>query len=470
MGPAMVAARPVFRRVEGHLPRVVTAPPDAMPAPPGPVSEGWARAWAGDVDGAEAALPTGPDEASSATLVGAIAVLRRQPARALVSLDRAIAAGAGEEARLFRVRALLQAGRVDDAAANLAALGDGESFARRVLVALVGALRGPAGAEFDAWATSVARSEVHLNGMFATQLPAILGSEAVTLGLRSRSALVAMLEGVVDRMAGHLGASPTFAETRPDGTRAFVHVPLPASSREQAVAALGAVRTAGPDIAATSLDALVAAHPRSVHALCYRGELDLWRGRYAAALADFRRARRIEPARWADIGAVAVLTLTGRLGRARAMARTAERRSTPIRAGTLPVYRGVLARRLGDLEAAIVDLSGAVDAKPTRVGARLELCLALRAAGRGGEAAEHAGVLVRDAAPLLVDGATSLGLPWMTAPEHLVGNAALEAALRAMRGNRSSMVTTWFAPDGAMRALDARTEIMADARRVLGGD
>ncbi len=164
---------------------------------------------------------------------------------------------------------------------------------------------------------------------------------------------------------------------------------------------------------------------------------------------------------------LAVLVMTGSHDRASRTAIEADERFPPIPGGTLPVYRGALRRRLGDLDGAIADLGASVAAKPTRVGPRIELCLALRAAGRRAEARDHAAELLREAAPLLVDTADALHLDWRREPAALIGDELLEAALRAMQGNRSSAIATWIDATGALRALDAREALEEEARRVL---
>jgi hypothetical protein len=130
----------------------------------------------------------------------------------------------------------------------------------------------------------------------------------------------------------------------------------------------------------------------------------------------------------------------------------------------------MLRRRTGDLDGAVEDLSAALATKPTRVGARIELCLALRAAGRRVEATEHAAALARDAAPALVDAAEALGISFRREPARLVGDDVLEEVLRAMRGNRSSAVVTWVDRAGAVRVLEPPDVLQEQARRALSGN
>jgi hypothetical protein len=139
----------------------------------------------------------------------------------------------------------------------------------------------------------------------------------------------------------------------------------------------------------------------------------------------------------------------------------------PVRGATLPVYRGMLHRRVGRLDEAIEDLSFAVATKPSRVGARMELCLALRAAGRRAEATEHARTILVEAAPLLVSVARARRLDWRVDPSSLLGDDVLEAALAAMRGNRSSAVVSWIDDGGNLCVLEHRGGLEEQARAVL---
>ncbi len=396
-------------------------------------------------------------------------MLERRSEEALSLLDRAIELGGDENLVLLRARALIHLHRLDDARLALSGLGDGESFARRAVIALVSLRSGHNERDFATWRRRVSTCETHLNGFYANELPAVVGHEELERAFGGPRDLGDLLERLLDRMAGNLGLAPTLSEIGPGGERRFVPVAVPRSTRALSVEALNSLRHAGPASVEAALTALRVRYPRSVHPLCYRGELHLWLGRYDEAWRDFVAASRIAPARWAHIGLLAVLVLTGRHWRARLAAAYADRRHDFIPAGTLPVYRGVLRRRMGDLVGAIADLGAAVDAKPTRVGARMELVLALRSAGRHGAATEHAAVVVRDAAPVLVDAAAALALPFHREPALLAGDEAFEEALRSMRGNRSSSIVTWLDRRGNLRVLEPRAalEQAADQRTIM---
>ncbi len=370
-------ARDVLLRAQGRV--LFDAPPS--PPPPAPASPAWERLWAGDVEAARRLVEPGPDGVGKLGVLGVAHVLDRRPHAAIPLLDRALTLGAGEDIALFRVRALLQLGRLDEARRALAGLIDGETMARRLLVASLHVRRAAEGRRLIARA----KSQPHfLNGLFSTQLPAVVGAGALDRALASRASLTRLLDDVLDRMAGNLGPSPTLAETAPDGSRRFVRVEVPRGARAEAVRALDTLRFEGPAAAEAAFAAVVAQNPRSTHAHCYLGELYLWLGRYDDAWREFVAARRAsprEPPRWADIGMVAVMTFTGRYRRARVLALYARYHFTPAAGGTLPVYRGALRRRTGDVRGAIEDLRSALADKPSRLGARIE---PLPGAPRGG--------------------------------------------------------------------------------------
>lgn len=422
-------------------------------SPPVPSSAAWAAAWAGDLEAASRLAREGPQDAANLGVLGAVAVIERRPEAALDLLSRAIALGGREDLVLHQARALVHIGRLEDAARALESLVDGESFARRTVHALVMVRRGMYGPTYRTWLRSARGDELFMNGFFANELPAAVGPAEIDRAT-TPEALADLLERLLGRMAGNLGPSPTLAEVAPGGGRRFVPLVLPPTTRAQAVDALDSLRHVGPAGAERALAELRARNPRSVHPRCYMGELYLWLGRYGEAWREFVAARSIAPARWADIGMLAVLIFRGHLRLARLAAIYAERHHTFIPGGTLPVYRGVLRRRLGDLGGAIEDLQAALEAKPTRIGARIELALALRAAGRRMEVAPHSAILLQDARPVLVDAAASLGSSDLRDPD-LVGDAVLEEALRSMRGNRSSTLVTWVDRSGEVRTLNA---------------
>ncbi len=428
----------------------------AATSPHAPATAAWAAAWAGDLLEARRLARAGPQDAANLGVLGVVELLDRRPQAALELLSRAITLGGGEELVLHRARALVQLGQLEEAARALDDLVDGESFARRTVHSLVMVRRGMHYPTYVTWFRNVRGDELYMNGFFANELPSALGASVLDRA-SSPEALADLLEDLLARMAGNLSQSPTLAEASPGGGRRFVPLVLPPTTRAQSVDALLSIREVGPAGAERALAALRGRNPRSPHPRCYMGELYLWLGRYGDAWREFVAARLIAPARWADIGMLAVLVFRGHLRLARVAAIYAERHHPFIPGGTLPVYRGVLRRRSGDLDGAITDFQAALDAKPTRIGARIELVLALRAAGRPAEVTPHAEILVRDAAPALLDAARALGYSGAadTSPEILVEDEVFEEALRSMRGNRSSSLVSWFDGSGHVRVLGA---------------
>jgi tetratricopeptide (TPR) repeat protein len=463
---APLHVRTLFSCVEGRiLPGEV--PPPSPPAEP--ASPGWALAWAGEIAGARRFAEAQPSDQETWALLGVLDVLERRSQAALTHLDRALAHSSREELLVYRAWALLQLGRLAEADQTLLRIVGHESLGQRVLRALITVRHGPLLPTFGRWCRRIAASDYHFNGLFSTELPALVGRAALDRAFESRAALANLLEGLLDRMAGNLGMSPTLAEVAPQGRR-FVRAVIPPTPRMLAVEALHSLRHVGAIRAEAAFTALLTRRPRSVHTHTYRGELYLWLGRYRDAWRDFLAARRIEPVRWADVGMLAVLIFTGRLQTARLAAFYANNHfMSSIPGGTLPVYRGVLRRRLGDIRGAITDLRAALAVKPTRLGARVELCLALRAAGLPAAASQHAAVLLRDAAPLLVDAADALGIDWRVQTTRLVEDAVLEEALYSMRGNRSSSLVTWLDRSGSLRILTPPGELRERAAQTLGG-
>ncbi len=449
----------IYARVEGRG-RRDGPPPTAPPAEPRDAR--WAVAWAGDLEGAARMDPR--DDADAFALRGIAELRARRAASALPLLTRALAMGTSRDVALHHVRAVLQLGGIVRAKKLLAALVGGESLAYRILDALVSLHEHPRpGFLLRRWVARARESHTLFNGLFAVELPVLVGEETLERACRSRRALAALLEGLLDRMAGNFGPSPTFAE--PEQKR-FVRLDLPMTSRAAATDALFSIRHVGADGAERALDGVLRRHPRSVHAHTYRGELLLWLGRYDEAARAFVSAMRIEPTRWAEIGLVAVAALTGRARVGSALAFVAAHHFPWVAGGTLPVYRGMLRRRTGDPRA-IEDLAAAVAAKPSRVGARMELVLALRAANRALESASHADRALGDAPAVLVDAAEAAGLSWTSDTSLLTRDDVLEEALRSMRGNRSSGIVTWFR-DGALRVLEPTHQLRELAVRALG--
>ncbi len=215
--------------------------------------------------------------------------------------------------------------------------------------------------------------------------------------------------------------------------------------------------------------ALVDEHvePDNPTALCYRGELDLWAGRYADAAATFERCLALRKRTvWAWIGLGAALTAMG--SAADGLARIDEGVDVlGWRGATVPVYRAEALYHLGRHDDALTELDDADAANPRRIASKVLRVLCLAAAGKP---ADDAFAVVANAAPALVaDAARAVNIaPWW--PRQLTGEpcvAVARSALALMRGNRSSGCAFWFAPDSdTVRAFIAeRSAASSDADR-----
>ncbi len=456
-------ARVVFACLQGRGPRNRVQP---RREPEAPADEAWGLVWSGDLQRARRQAEAGPDSASSWGVLGAVHMLERRSAEAVVWLDKALAHSDEASWRRLRARALFHLRRRDEARQALSSPTDESSLSHQLVKAMLDVDRLQGLPAFRLWYPRFARREAYLNGLFVRALPSVVPSAEIDRAIDRRD-VTALLDGVLDRMAGNLGRSATFAEVAADGSRRFVYLDLPLTDRDAAVTQLSPLPCVGAAVVENALRRLIAEHPRSVHARCYLGELLLWLGRYDDAWRLFVEARRIRHARWTAIGMLAVLVLTGRYAAARGMLLYARHGFSHIAGGTLPAYSGSLRRRLGDFDGAVEDLEAAIAAKPTRLGVRLELCLALRSAGRSAAAEEHTTIVAQHGAALLVDAAERLGLDWCADRSRLVTDAVIEEALDAMRGNRSSQLVTWVDASGGLRILEPRAWIESEARGVL---
>lgn len=279
-------------------------------------------------------------------------------------------------------------------------------------------------------------------GFFDIGLPEWTSPQAVEGALRSDEALFAFVEEILGRFRGNLAEPLSFF----DGTARRPLAPH-ASVRSQAADAIMSVQHAPPEVVMERLTALAAEHPESPHPDCYRGELLLWLGRYDDALAAFEAARERFPARWSYVGAAAVHAMRGEAAAAQAQLDTCGREYRPLASATTPVYQGEMARRAGDFAAARSMLTRALDAKPTRHGARANLALVAHAEGATSELIEHYRHLWVHLPGLMHHASASLGL--RAGDRWSIGAApqVLERALTMMRGNRSSRVVTYFVDD-----------------------
>ena len=242
------------------------------------------------------------------------------------------------------------------------------------------------------------------------------------------------------RMAGN---RTPFSSVVDDG--ALRRVWLPSSSRHQIRHRQHTAAHLGIDEALTSVDEILdRTHSIS---LCYRGELELWAGRYAAAARTFEESLRIRRRTvWAWIGLGASRTLAGDPAQGLA---TIDEGVDVIgwRGATVPIYRAEALHALERHAAALTEIEHAAAAHPHRLASHLLRVSCLDAAGE--DTTDAFDTLCRTAPALVSDAARSIAVaPWWPGRLDKQMHAPVaRAALTLCRGNRSSSCAIWFAPD-----------------------
>ncbi|MCA9662448.1 MAG: hypothetical protein KC486_29180, partial [Myxococcales bacterium] len=409
------------------------------------------ESWCGRLDEARAwatrALELEPDRVGPRRVLAICDALSGAPARALEAL-LAIDAPGDAETKTWIAELLAEQG---ERARAMDYLGLAAAQSRSVAHALIQLL--------------VDRALVH---------PERVGY-AESLGLRAPTSTDDLLDQVRGRLRT-LHGNRTTTLTRmpspaPGGPELLTLVRAGAQdvrkvSRNAAAELLKAVRHRAPDDLHRAFAALTERFPASPHPWCYWGELHLWLGELVAAEACFRRPVARD-ARWAYVGRAAIHLLRGEFAEAHAEFDAVSREYRPLPGATTHVYAGELYRRQGELTRAVAELDVAVEAKPGRVGARINRVLCNAALGQIDAAEREARDLQERYPWIFLSAARTIDAPGPTPIERLV--ALMEAALRSMRGNRSSHTITFFDARGRLRTLeDAATwRAFADERRTI---
>lgn len=227
------------------------------------------------------------------------------------------------------------------------------------------------------------------------------------------------------------------------------------SSRAESAAVLRSIGTAPSSVLEQKLEELSEAYPASPHPLCYWAELNLWLGRYERAIELCDRALGRERARWAYVGKAAAMILRGEHERADAELAECARFFTPVAGATTDVYLGESHRKRGDYTSALAHLHRAVEVKPGRVGAWMNLALTHLARGAPDDAEPIIDMLLARWPGMYWDawyacfGQRAWPIPRSEVP------GLFETALALMRGNRSSHTITYFDADGAFRVAQS---------------
>lgn len=419
--------------------------------------------WQGDAAAAVRRAEAAPGALGRAGLLrirGQLALAAGSIEHALADLSAALALHETPEAHLARAEVLIARARWDEAHASLsraAAIGEGYLFAAWMLRFLAAAGERP-----DPHAPVNPRQIEEFAEALAEVAPA--GPAALASGLQGP--LVAATREALARLGHNRSAFATYHDghvLRRVSTRTGV--------RHASRQALQAIRAAAPARVLALFEAVIARWPRSSLPLAHRGELRMWLGEDDRARADLEAAIAINPrTRWAYVGLTLLATRAGDPAGALAVS---ERGIAQMRGTVGPAvyaHRAGARLALGDRDGALADLREATALHPTRVGAWVELGLALALcgdlAGLAG-AWEH----LRARAPGLVsDAADELGLAaWgdmSESPGPDDQRAILARALVLLRGNRSSTCVTYVTGAGRLRTVPhGPPPADADARR-----
>ena len=409
--------------------------------------------WAGDLDRvdelAAATLALDPELADAHRLVGAARVMRGDLPAALLPLERAIELDPeGYEAYLWRAEARMRAGDRDGAYADLergSVLSRGNLLVARLL-RLLTSIRCGERALSSPWQGDPSLAEI--SGSIA-----VLCAGAAEILAHGTCAEVAEL---IERALRALGGNRSITPTSVTIEGRLVRLDAPATPRYAARAALERIAVEPADDVLHAFDEVIREHPGSGLPLCYRGELHLWLGRYAEARDDFERLLAVHPrTRWAYVGLALLAILRGDPEAALAISARGVQQMSDTLGPAVYAARGEALRLLGQLDASLRDLTAAITVNPTRVSSWINLGLAHGAAG---DIPAQAAVLARlkeQAATLLSDVASDLGVRLWDGVEIAPSliETVLTRALAMMRGNRSSSCVTYFSRSGQLRVV-----------------
>jgi tetratricopeptide (TPR) repeat protein len=363
----------------------------------------------------------------AARILGAAAVLAGRHDEALELLDRAIALHPrDDEALLWRARAHIGRDELEAADADLVRANMGDRTSWQLLAALV--------REQLVTGSVLAGRERYF---IQTNLRQLLGDSP---GHWASASIIEQIEAALARLGGNLGARLTSSIDAPDRLRWLDEVESPRARAEHLQLRL----------IHDELDAVLAEFQRFAEecpdvptAVTYAAELCLWNGDYARASSMFEAVWATTRTRWGYVGGGAAAVMLGRHERALELWAEGAREYTYMIAEATYAYRGELYLARGELDRARSDLEHAVTAKPFRLGAWVVLGL-LHA--RVGDAAglRRCFAQVEALAPVLVHLVRPPGLGDTSPAEQ---EAILSAALVALRGNRSTVLYSFYVDD-----------------------
>lgn len=377
--------------------------------------------WRNQTKTARGLLDSLPPRDEVRCLAAVADVLDGRYEQAETELRKLLDGDARDEANLWLATTLRHLGRFDEAQRRIdvvRARSDVFRFAALLERDLIGELQRQeiAGRRYPAWLQRITRPFGWLPVKPRRVAELEYADVLYPLGLRPQESVIDALAGLLERLAGNHSDSPTLLQ---DGRLRPLRVDQ--GPRHLGASAQAVLWTRGIGGALELFQRL--AEGCGGHPLfrIYQGELELWAGNYAAAEGIFRAAlERERTTRWAWIGFGASRMLQGDLEGAQSAWSRGLKLVHP--GPTLFVYRGECFRRQGKTAAARADLETALQQKPQRLSARINLALLDRS----------------PAALREVESECAAGMPFLL--QELEGDvvARLEGVLQAMRGNRSS--------------------------------
>jgi tetratricopeptide (TPR) repeat protein len=254
------------------------------------------------------------------------------------------------------------------------------------------------------------------------------------------ASVIEQIEHALRRLGGNLGVRLTSLADGPDRLRWLDEIESPRARAEHLQERL--IHT---DLEGVLADFRRFAEelPEVPTAVTYAAELHLWNGDYDRASAMFEDVWARTRTRWGYVGGGAAAFLLGRHERALELWAEGAREYTYMDAEATFAYRGELYLARDELDRARSDLEHAVAAKPYRLGAWVVLGLLHARAGDTAEL-QRCFARVEALAPVLVHLVRPAGL-LDTSPA--AREAILAAALAALRGNRSTVLYTFYIAD-----------------------
>ncbi|WP_106389793.1 tetratricopeptide repeat protein [Enhygromyxa salina] len=403
------------------------------------------RLWRCDHEGAAALaaalLERAPDDAEALRTLGAAAYLASRSELALDLLNRALHHNPGDdEALLWRAELLDQLGRYEAARADVRAVTLGDRAVWQLLRALI-----------EEHATPTRRITHDTWFIVDTNIRQLLGDEAPADSKASHEVAVDAITRALAQLGGNRSARLT-TPTADGSLRWLDDIESPRRRAEQLQ--LHACHRPVDEVLA-EFEALAARNPTVPFFTTYAAELLMWRGDYERAFTMFEQVWYATRTRWGYVGAGAAAMFLGREQRALELWDEGKGYYSYLDAEATYCYRGELRRRGAQLDEALPDLELAVQARPRRLGAWVNLALLHHAAGREGPLREAVAQVEALCPAFAWEARREAGLEagqQLRAEPDLLGRY-MSTLLERMRGNRSSVMYSIVDRELSLRVL-----------------